>query len=163
MKTFGSTQWPKNLKLSNPEIRKRKSPPRPQSRPGWGQNSLHFWREVQTRIQPSLLRPQVAATMFMFCLPIRIPRHKGMGYFFHYLWLVLTHNTWVIHTPFLPSKSNLYPKYYFWPKNDGENWSRNFILKSLHAGRWLCLLLNLWFWEFYEVRKNSFLHGGISK
>ena len=77
MKTFGSTRWLKNLKLSNPKIRKRKSPPRPQFRPGSGQNSLHFWREVQTRIQPSLLRPQVAAMMFMFCLPIRIPRHKG--------------------------------------------------------------------------------------
>ena len=79
MKTFGSTRWLKNLKLSNLKIRKRKSPPRPQFRLGWGQNSLHFWREVQTRIQPSLLRPQVAAMMFMFCLPIRIPRHKGIA------------------------------------------------------------------------------------
>ena len=34
---------------------------------------------------------------------------------------------------------------------------------SLHAGRWLFLLPNLWFWEFYEAKKNSYLHGGISK
>ena len=38
-----------------------------------------------------------------------------------------------------------------------------FILNSHHAGRWLFLLLNLWFWEFYEVRKNSFQHGKILK
>ena len=29
------------------------------------------------------------------------------------------------------------------------------ILKSLLTGRWLFLLLNLWFWEFYEVRENK--------
>ena len=29
------------------------------------------------------------------------------------------------------------------------------ILKSLHAGRWSFLLMNLWFWEFYEWEISS--------
>ena len=44
-----------------------------------------------------------------------------------------------------------------------------FILKSVHAGRWLYLLLSMGFWallciEMYTiVRENRFPHGGISK
>ena len=140
MKTFGSTRWPKNLKLSNPKIRKRKSPPRPQFHPGWGQNSLHFWREVQTRIQPSLLRPQVAATMFMFCLPIRIPRHKGMGYFFFIFSCLI----------FMVSFINKYMSFYPQNRICSQNiilglkmmvkiGLENFTVKFLHAGRWLFL------------------------
>ena len=37
-----------------------------------------------------------------------------------------------------------------------------FTLKSLHAGRWSFLLLNLWFWTLLWII-NSLPHGGISE
>ena len=59
------------------------------------------------------------------------PQRHVWDIFSQYLWLVLMHNTWVIHTLFLPTKSNLYPKYYFWSKNDGENWSRKLYFEMV--------------------------------
>ena len=52
-------------------------------------------------------------------------------------WIVfrqfLTRLTWLIHTLFLPSKWNLYLKWHFRSKNDGEKWSRkNYLLSGSH-------------------------------
>ena len=56
-------------------------------------------------------------------------------------------------------------EYNFWPKNDGEKWSRNIYFEIPPSMRedcyfyyWICD-----FGHFYEVRKNSLPHGGISK
>ena len=54
---------------------------------------------------------------------------------FVFLWLFgqfgqyLTRLTWLIHTSFLPSKWNLYPKIQFWPKNKSEKWTRKNIFE----------------------------------
>ena len=51
-------------------------------------------------------------------------------YFFH-----LTRLTRLIHTSFLPSKWNLYPKIQFWSKNDGEKWSRKIYFEIPPCGK----------------------------
>ena len=42
----------------------------------------------------------------------------------------------------------------FWPKNDGEKWSRKIFLKFLHALTMLFLLLNLYFWSKFSNKND---------
>ena len=70
---------------------------------------------------------------------------------------------WFIHRVYLKNGICI-QKYHFWPKNDGEKWSRKIYFEIPPCGKivifyyWIC-----YFGHFYEVRKNSLPHGGISK
>ena len=57
--------------------------------------------------------------------------------------------------------------YNFWPKNDGDKWSRTIYFKIPACGKKVIFITELEILgknlPFYEVRENHFLHGGISK
>ena len=49
---------------------------------------------------------------------------------------------------FYPQNGICIQKYNFWPKNDGEKWSRKIYFEIPPCGKIVILLLKLWFWAF---------------
>ena len=82
----------------------------------------------------------------------------------------LTRLNLLIYTSFLHSKWNLYQKYNFCPKNDGEKWHRKNIFeipacahRVIFITEFVLLTINPPFYEVNSFNRKWWAHGGISK